>query len=69
MAVALARMAPPAVPDPLAAVLLVATVAVLALWRTASVKAILGGAVVGVARSRLGELPGVRAVLCAPWAR
>jgi len=65
MAVALARMAPHAAPDPVAVVVLVVTVAVLALWRVAPMKAMLGGALVGVVRTRLCEWPAVRAVLCA----
>lgn len=70
MAVALARMAPPAVPDLLAVIVLVATVATLLLWQVAPVKSILAGAVVGALRGRVCELPGVRAVLCvAPWGR
>ena len=70
MAVALARLAPQAAPDPLAVVVLVATVAALMLWRLAPLKAMLAGAVVGVFRSRLCELPGLRAVLCVSvWGR
>ena len=70
MAVALARMAPPAVPDLLAVVVLLATVAALILWQLAPFKAIAAGAVLGVLRSRLCDLPGVRAALCvAAWGR
>jgi chromate transporter len=70
MAVALARLAPQAAPDPLAVVVLVATVAALMLWRLAPLKAMLAGAVVGIVRSRLCELPSLRAVLCvAVWGR
>lgn len=70
MAVALTRLAPQAAPDLLAILVLIATVAVLLLWRFAPLKAMLAGAVIGVLRSRLCELPGLRAVLCvAPWAR
>jgi chromate transporter len=69
MAVALVRMAPPAVPDPLAAFVLVATVGALLLWQVAPVTAILAGAVAGLVRSRVCELPGIRAVLCAAWGR
>lgn len=64
MAVALARMARPAVADPLAIVVLLATIAVPLLWRLAPLKALLAGAVVGVVRSRLCELAGIRAALC-----
>jgi chromate transport protein ChrA len=46
------------------------TVAILLLlWQIAPVKAILAGAVVGVVRSRICELAGVRAVLCAAGGR
>ena len=70
MAVALARMTPQAAPDLLAIVVLVATVAVLLLWRVAPLKAMLAGAVVGLVRSRLCEVPGIRAVLCVTaWGR
>jgi chromate transporter len=70
MAVALARMAPPAVPDPLAVIVLLASITALMLWHVAPLKAILAGAIVGVLRSRICELPGVRAALCvAAWGR
>lgn len=70
MAVALTRLAPQAAPDLLAILVLILTVAALLLWRFAPLKAMLAGAVIGVVRSRLCELPGLRAVLCvAPWTR
>ena len=70
MAVALARMAPPAVPDPLAVFVLLGTVTVLLLWPLAPVKAIAAGAVVGIVRNRICDWPGLRAALCvAPWGR
>jgi len=70
MSVALARMAPPAVPDVLAVFMLMSTVAALALWRVAPVRALLGGAIAGALRSRVCELPGVRAALCGlVWGR
>jgi hypothetical protein len=63
MAVTLARLAPQAAPDALA-------VAVLLLWRLGPLKAMLAGAVVGIARTRLCELPGLRTVLCVSvWGR
>ena len=64
MAVALARMVPHAAPDPLALIVLVATVVVLLAWRVAPVKAILAGAVLGIVRDRLCQLPALRAVAC-----
>jgi len=70
MAVMLGRLAPQAAPDPLAMAVLAATVAALLLWRLAPLKAMLAGAVVGILRTRLCELPGLRTVLCvAPWGR
>lgn len=52
MAVALVRMAPYAAPDPPAVAALVATVAVLVLWRLAPLKVMAGGAVFGVLRTQ-----------------
>lgn len=70
MAVALARMAPHAAPDPLAVLVLIATVAVMLVWRLAPVKVVLAGAVVGVVRDRLCQLPALRAALClGAWGR
>jgi chromate transporter len=53
MAIAILRMWRSAAPDPLANVVLVATVAVLHLSRVTPMKAMLGGAAVGMLRSRL----------------
>jgi chromate transporter len=53
MAVALARMAPQAAPDPPAMAALVVTAAVLVVWRLAPLKAMAGGAVFGILRDRL----------------
>jgi len=63
LAVSLVRLAPHAVPDVFAAATFVATVAVLMLWRVATLKVMLLGAVVGIARNRLLSLPGARALL------
>src|SRR5215510_5717145 len=52
MAIAILRMWRSAAPDPLATLVLVATVAVLHLSRVTPMKAILGGAAVGIVRSR-----------------
>ena len=62
-AVTLARMAPPALPDLWALALLVATVIALVVWRMGAVKLLLAGAMVGVLRSRLAALRGMRAAL------
>jgi chromate transporter len=70
MAVLLARLVPQAAPDPLAIAVLILTVAALLLWRLAPLKAMAAGAVVGIVRSRLCELPALRTVLCASvWGR
>jgi len=64
-AVSLVRLAPHALPDVLAGATLIATVVVLMVWRVATLKVMLVGAVLGVVRSRLVSLPGARAVLSA----
>ena len=70
MAVLLARLVPQAAPDPLAVAVLILTVAALLLWRLAPLKAMAAGAVFGIVRSRLCELPALRTVLCASvWGR
>lgn len=70
MAIALARVAPHAAPDPLAIVVLVVASIALIRWRPAQLKAMLGGSVFGVLRDRLCGLPGARALLCAAgWGR
>ena len=53
LAVSLFRLAPHALPDPFAAVMLVVTVVVLMATRVSTVRAMLAGAVVGVVRNRL----------------
>jgi chromate transport protein ChrA len=58
-------IAPHALPDVLAGATLIATVVVLMLWRVATLKVMLVGAVLGVVRGRLVSLPGARAVLSA----
>ena len=63
LALSLVRLAPDAVPDVFALVTLAATVVVLMLWRVATIKVMLGGAVLGIARSRLLALPGTKALL------
>ncbi len=64
MSIALARMAPHAAPDPLAVLVLVVTVTVLLVWRLAPVKAMLGGALLGIVRHRLCEVAALRGTLC-----
>jgi chromate transporter len=60
LAVALTQMAPHALPDPLAVAILVGTLIALLGWRLGAIKLMGAGAVVGVVRSRLLPLPGVR---------
>ena len=62
-AVTLARLAPPARPDFWALGLLVATVIALVVWRMGAVKLMLAGAMVGILRSRLAALRGLKAAL------
>lgn len=63
LAVALIRITPQALPDLFAVVMLVATVLALVAGHIGAVKLILSGAVVGVLRSRLWSLPGVKTAL------
>jgi len=65
LAVSLVRLAPYALPDVFAIATLVATVVVLLVWRVATLKIMLLGAVLGIARSRLFALPGAKALLSA----
>jgi len=69
-AVTLARMAPHALPDLWALALLVATVIALVVWRMGAVKLMLAGAMVGMLRSRLSALRGLKAALAISlWAK
>src|SRR5437899_2423646 len=63
LGVSLVRLAPYALPDVFATATLMATVVVLLVWRVATLKIMLLGAVLGIARSRLFSLPGAKAVL------
>jgi chromate transporter len=62
LAVSLFQLAPHALPDPFALVILVATVVAILLWRIGAVKLMIAGSVLGVLRSRLLSLPGVSAL-------
>ena len=62
LTVSLAQMAPHAVPDSFAIVLLALTVIALLAWRVGSIKVMLGGALLGVLKDRLAGLPALRAV-------
>jgi chromate transporter len=57
LAVSLARLAPHALPDAFAVVVLVATVGVLLAWRVRTVTLMAAGSLLGVARSRVLSLP------------
>jgi hypothetical protein len=63
LVIALVRMAPHALPDSLAITILMGTLIALLAWRIGALKLMSAGAVVGVLRSRLLPLPGVRAIL------
>lgn len=65
LAVSLVRLAPHAVPDVFALATLAATVVILMLWRVNTIKVMLGGAVLGIARSRLLSLAVTRSLLSA----
>jgi chromate transporter len=60
--VSLFRMAPYALPDPVAIVLLVCTVVALLAWRMAALKLVVLGALVGILRSRLPSIPALKAM-------
>ncbi len=63
LAVFLVRMAPHALPDPVAVAILIGTLIALLAWRIGALKLMGAGAVVGVLWSRLRALPGVRALV------
>jgi chromate transporter len=63
LAVSLVRMAPHALPDVLAIAMFVGTLIALLAWRIGVLKLMLAGAALGVLRSRLLALPGVRATV------
>ena len=60
LTVSLAQMAPHAVPDPLAAIIFLLAVLALLWWRVGALKAMLGGALLGVLRDRTPNLLGMR---------
>jgi len=65
LAVSLLRLAPHALPDTFAVVMLGGTVIALAYWRVGTLKLMLGGSVLGVLRSRVPTLHVLRSVLSA----
>ena len=68
LGVSLVQLAPHALPDPFAVAILIATVAVLMIWRVGTLRAMLAGAGLGLLRGRLFPLQGVRAALQAALA-
>jgi chromate transporter len=63
LAVFLVRMAPQALPDPFAVVILMGTLIALLAWRIGAMNLMMAGAGLGVLRSRLLALPGARTTL------
>jgi chromate transporter len=63
LAVSLVQMAPHALPDPLAVAIFIGTLIALFAWRIGAIKLMMAGAGVGVLRSSLLSLPGVRATI------
>jgi chromate transporter len=61
LAVSLLRLAPYALPDPFAVALFALTLAALAFSRLGPFRAMLAGALLGVLRSRLSSVPGLKA--------
>jgi chromate transport protein ChrA len=62
-AVSLVRMAPHALPDPFAVAMLMGTLIALLAWRIGVIKLMMGGAGLGVLRSRPCSLPSARGTL------
>jgi chromate transporter len=60
--VSLFRMAPYALPDPIAIALLICTVVAVLAWRIGAIKLVFLGALAGVLRSRLPSIPGLKAM-------
>jgi len=63
LGVSLAQLAPHAIPDLVALATLIATVMALLLWRIGTIKLMVAGSALGIARSRIASLPGVKAAL------
>ncbi len=60
LAVSLIQIAPHALPDALAIAMLMGMLIALLAWRIGALKLMMAGAIVGVLRSRLMSLPGIR---------
>jgi hypothetical protein len=63
LAVFLIRMAPHALPDPMAVAVLIGTLIALLAWRLSVLKLMGAGAVVGVLQSYWRAVPGLKALL------
>jgi chromate transporter len=63
LTVSLFHLAPYALPDPIAITLLIGTVVALLAWRIGAIKLVLAGTLVGVLRSRLLSVPGIKAMV------
>ena len=63
LAVFLVRLAPHALPDPMAVAILIGTLIALLAWRVSAIKLMGAGAVVGMLWNRLRALPGIRALV------
>ena len=63
LAVFLVRLAPHALPDPMAVAILIGTLIALLAWHVSAIKLMGAGAVVGMLWSRLRALPGIRALV------
>ena len=61
LAVSLVKLAPHALPDPIAVAILIATLAALVVWQIGALKLIILGSLLGVVRSRLPWISGVKA--------
>jgi chromate transport protein ChrA len=62
LAISLVRIAPAALPDPVAIAILGATMIALLMFRVDAFKLMLAGAALGVVRSRLPDIPGFKIV-------
>jgi chromate transporter len=70
LAVSLLRLAPHALPDPFAVVVLVASITVLLVWRVGTFQLMLAGSLLGILRSRLVFWPGIKAARAlSAWVR
>jgi chromate transporter len=62
LGVSLFEIAPHALPDPVALVILCTSIGAMLVWRTGAIKLMAAGALLGALRSRLLSLPGLRSI-------